>query len=199
MNSGTSTSPPRAGRGGSGGGSGDDGAAFQPWHFYVLASMAAATVGVMLSKHTHPVALLLLSAAIVAAGLVGLLAHRALAAFSGDAGVELVPIDRKKRDTLLREKQLALHAIKELEFDRQMGKVSDRDYQTLLGPLRARALVLMRDLDRASGNYREQIERDVRDRIGPDAAALGLACAGCGTRNDADARFCKTCGRELAA
>ena len=54
---------------------------FRPWHFFVLISMAGATVAVMVSAHTHPVALLLLSAAVVCAGFVALALHGAIEGF----------------------------------------------------------------------------------------------------------------------
>ena len=36
----------------------------------------------------------------------------------------------------------------------------------------------------------------VRDQVGP--AATGPYCRSCGTRNDADARFCDSCGTAMA-
>ena len=124
-------------------------AGFEIWHFFVLISMVAATAAVMLAPDTHPVALLLLSAAVVAAGYVGLSLHRALAGFAGDASQRQAPLKESARAGLEREKALTLRSIKELEFDRAMGKVSDRDFEDLSGRLRARALTLMEELDRA--------------------------------------------------
>jgi rRNA maturation endonuclease Nob1 len=62
----------------------------------------------------------------------------------------------------------------------------------------------MQQLDASSG-YRDRIERDVAaraasapsDRDARAAADAVSVCAGCGTRNDADARFCKNCGSKL--
>src|SRR6187402_1702858 len=48
---------------------------FQPWHFYILLSLAGATGAVIVSRNTHPAALIMLSASIVAAGLVGAALH----------------------------------------------------------------------------------------------------------------------------
>ena len=56
-------------------------------------------------------------------------------------------------------------AIKELEFDRAMGKLSEADWQEMSGRLRARAARLIRQLD-AGANYREQIERELTNRLG---------------------------------
>jgi hypothetical protein len=45
------------------------------------------------------------------------------------------------------EKALALRTIKELEFDRAMGKVSEADFDEMAGRLRARALRVMEQLE----------------------------------------------------
>src|SRR6187431_428420 len=121
---------------------------FRPWHFFILLSMAGATVAVMLSAHTHPVALLLLSAAVVCAGVVGLVLHRAIEGFFHRGGEQL-PLPGGTYAELVREKALVLRSIKELEFDKAMGKVSEADFAEISSRLRARALSLMEDLDRA--------------------------------------------------
>lgn len=97
-----------------------------------------------------------------------------------------------------RDKMLALRAIKELEFDHAMGKVSDEDFRVMSGRLRARAGRLMRQLE-ASAGYRERVERDLAKRLGEKAAAEPVArtCGNCSTANDADAQFCKSCGTKL--
>ena len=172
---------------------------FRPEHFYVLGSMVAAIVGVMMSRNTHPAALLLLSAALVGAGLTGAAAHRALSAFLNRSTMQDEPVGERRRGTLLREKQYALRVIKELEFDRKMGKISEKDFHELAVPLRARAAALIRDVERSSGGYRAQIERDVLEKAGRVPGSRAGACGSCGTANDADARFCKSCGKALAA
>ena len=105
-------------------------------------------------------------------------------------------VGQRTRAALEREKMLALRAIKELEFDRAMGKMSEADFQEMSGRLRARARRLMRQLDAGAG-YREQIERDLAKRLAAHAnapargmprravAAARQACAECGTANDA--------------
>ena len=57
------------------------------------------------------------------------------------------------RLALAEERDRALAALKELEFDHRTGKVSDDDYRELVGPLRRRAAETLRALDlRASAN-----------------------------------------------
>jgi hypothetical protein len=49
---------------------------------------------------------------------------------------------------LVEERDRALGALKELEFDHRTGKVGDEDYRELLGPLRRQAAAALRALDR---------------------------------------------------
>jgi hypothetical protein len=166
-------------------------AGFQPWHFFLLLSMVGATVAVALTDATHPAALILLSAAVVAAGFAGYAAYRALGALFGFMAVQ-APLTESARDGLLREKALTLRSIKELEFDRAMGKIGDADFQDLSSRLRARALLIMEELDGAPARPRD-VDRSARPR-----AAQRRACTACGTPYDEDARFCKQCGKAVA-
>lgn len=53
----------------------------------------------------------------------------------------------RRRLTLTEERDRALAALKELEFDHRTGKISDDDYRTLVGPLRRRAAEALRALE----------------------------------------------------
>ena len=195
-------------------GSRDD--AFRPWHFFVLLSLIAATVAVVLAREARPEHLVLVSLTIGAAGFAAGALYRTLAPLvakpSADPGA---PLTGSTRALLERDKLLVLRSIKELEFDRAMKKVSAKDFEEMAGRLRARAMSLMRQLD-ADAGYRELIEREVQARlatgktVGRDRQSLtrpsapsevsmapaGAACA-CGTSNDDDAAFCKRCGGKL--
>jgi hypothetical protein len=48
---------------------------------------------------------------------------------------------------LAEERDRTLAALKELEFDHRTGKVSDEDYRELIGPLRRRAVEVLRSLE----------------------------------------------------
>src|SRR5437868_13535684 len=52
----------------------------------------------------------------------------------------------RRRLTLTEERDRALGALKELEFDHRTGKISDDDYRSLVGPLRRRAAEALRAL-----------------------------------------------------
>jgi hypothetical protein len=53
----------------------------------------------------------------------------------------------RRRLTLIEERDRALAALKELEFDHRTGKISDEDYRSLVGPLRRRAADALRTLE----------------------------------------------------
>ncbi|HEX6490075.1 MAG TPA: hypothetical protein VF002_01730 [Gaiellaceae bacterium] len=53
----------------------------------------------------------------------------------------------RRRLELAEERDRALAALKELEFDHRTGKISDEDYRALVGPLRRRAADTLRALE----------------------------------------------------
>ena len=53
----------------------------------------------------------------------------------------------QRRLALAEERDRALAALKELEFDHRTGKVSDEDYRAQVGPLRRRAADALRALE----------------------------------------------------
>ena len=55
--------------------------------------------------------------------------------------------EEELRVALAEERDRALAALKELEFDHRTGKVSDEDYRALVGPLRRRAAEALRALE----------------------------------------------------
>ncbi|HUJ93197.1 MAG TPA: hypothetical protein VLW05_10895 [Gaiellaceae bacterium] len=53
----------------------------------------------------------------------------------------------RRRIELVEERDRALAALKELEFDHRTGKISDTDYRELVGPLRRAAAEALRALE----------------------------------------------------
>ncbi|MBM3819439.1 MAG: zinc ribbon domain-containing protein [Acidimicrobiia bacterium] len=172
---------------------------FQPWQLFTLAGLIGATIVVFLSRGETPAGIILLSVTIFTAAALGVGVWRALAPFSGgtDAGTPQV-LGGRTRAALEREKTLVLRSIKDVEFDRAMGKVSEKDFAEITTRLRARAAGLMRQLD-AGASYRQQIEKEIEQRVGARPVAVASLCKACQIENDADARFCKNCGTALGA
>lgn len=197
--------------GGSAGGGAD---AVPAWQLFALAGLLGATFLTFMSRGQSAPAILLLSLTVFAAAAVGIAALRTLTPLAEGETEGSAPLGRvlggRTRAALEREKALTLRAIKELEFDRAMGKVSDTDFMEMAGRLRSRAAGLIKRLDDGQ-SYREQIEQELARRIGPATGAVHGApasppetvpaaepCAACGTTTDPDARFCKQCGASLA-
>lgn len=175
----------------------------QPWQFFLLGGMLAATATVIVATGQTPENIVILSLTVVSVSFVGLGAYRMLAPLVSEQTDEPVMIAGRTRIALEREKLLVLRSIKELEFDFAMGKVAKADFDEVSARLRSRALGLMRQLD-AGGGYREQIAKEVQARLGAQGAqgaqsaqgAQGV-CSQCETQNDEDAKFCKNCGAKL--
>jgi hypothetical protein len=183
---------------------------FRASHFFILASLMAATGAVIVSRQATPEHLVLISLTLASAGLAAAGFYRVLSPFVGEmAGSTAEPMSERARNVLEREKALALRSIKDLEFDRAMGKLSQADFDEMAGRLRTRALTLMKQLDQDSSGYRLIIERELSARLAVDAAQRRepqqaapstMEAAGhcaCGTANDPDAVFCKRCGTKL--
>jgi rRNA maturation endonuclease Nob1 len=102
-------------------------------------------------------------------------------------------------------KGIALAALKEIEFDRETGKLSDVDYEFLKAKYTAAALDALRRErgEEAPDDIEAMIAAKVRALrsasapTSPDASDPGPVCAGCGPRPEPDAIFCSSCGHRL--
>ena len=143
--------------------------------------------------------------ATLAMGWVVWLAFRTAQALVKDAPVREAGavVTGGRRKELEREKQSLLKALKELDFDHQMGKVSDKDFNEISSTYRARAIRVMRQLDDAGRDYEAMIAADVGKRLSAISSQPSAPepdkCAKCATRNDAHAEFCKKCGSKLVS
>ncbi len=175
-------------------------ASLHPWQFFTLAALGCLTAVTFMVRGQGVTKVVLVSVLMATAALVGMAALRALRPLVSPEDDRTAMIGQRTRAALEREKTLALRSIKELEFDRAMGRLSDADWQEMSTRLRARAARLMKQLD-AGADYRERVERDLAKRLGDDRSAKASAersCASCATMNDADAKFCKNCGQALS-
>jgi hypothetical protein len=120
-------------------------------------------------------------------------------------------------------KGIALAALKEIEFDRATGKLSDGDYQALKVRYTAEALAVLRqdaapaglgEADAAGGAPHaplagaspgpagdraadDPVEAMIAERV-KTLQAAAIRCPACGPRPEGDALFCSACGRSLA-
>jgi hypothetical protein len=173
----------------------------QPWQFFLLGGMLAATATVIVATGQSPANIIILSLTVVSVSFVGLGAYRILLPLVSEQPIVPMTIGGRTRVALEREKALVLRSLKELEFDFAMGKMSKADFDEMSGRLRGRALGLMKQLD-AGGGYKEQIAKEVAERLSKNVPvpappeATGV-CGACETQNDPDAKFCKNCGAKL--
>jgi hypothetical protein len=175
-----------------------DGLAVGP--FFLIAALSVAIAAFLLLRGQPLAALALVALTLIGAGLAAAAVYRTVAPLALEDVGEPTLLAGRTRAALERDKALTLRAIKELEFDQAMGKVSNDDFVEMRDRLRARAVRLMAQLDGAA-LYRAQIEEDLQRSVRREADRTPLSapssCATCGTVNDADARFCKSCGTAL--
>ncbi len=77
------------------------------------------------------------------------------------------------RDAGLHPATPAVDALREIEFDKETGKLSEGDYDAL------------------RAGYTERALTELRDKQMPQ-------CTSCGPRPESDAQFCSQCGRPLS-
>jgi hypothetical protein len=110
-----------------------------------------------------------LALATIAFGWVVWLLFRAAGALVRDpVAADAAVATGRRRKELEREKAALLKALKELEFDHQMGKVSDKDFVEIGTNYRGRALRVMRQLDDAGHDYEVMVERALAARLKRD-------------------------------
>lgn len=108
---------------------------------------------------------------------------------------------------------VALDALREIEFDRETGKLSETDYAELKSRYTVAAVNALRNEERDSAGLpsdrptvqpSDQLsDSAVEAMIAARARAIGggsaPACRTCGPRPEPDAVYCSTCGRGLDA
>jgi hypothetical protein len=75
---------------------------------------------------------------------------------ASDRLLEPDELEQRRRE-LVEDRDRALAALKELEFDHRTGKVSDADYRALVGPLRRRAAEALRALEPRAEAQHERV------------------------------------------
>jgi hypothetical protein len=63
------------------------------------------------------------------------------------------------------EKRAVLRALKDLEYERGVGKISEQDYAELLSKYRAEAKRLIQSVDEALGPARSEVEKSLTERL----------------------------------
>ncbi len=99
----------------------------------------------------------------------------------------------------LSARAVALRALKEIEFDRATGKLSDSDYDALRVKYTAEALAALREGEEGRGKGAGYVEAAHPRYPSPFPLPPSPVCANCGPRAERDAAYCSSCGCRLTA
>jgi hypothetical protein len=91
-----------------------------------------------------------------------------------------------------------VQALREIEFDRQTGKLSDDDYAVLKARYTREALALMREREAEQASAAAAVGDDELEAVILQYRARRPSCPTCGPRPETDALYCSTCGTYLA-
>lgn len=110
----------------------------------------------------------------------------------------------KKVNNLQERKNELLGALKEIEFEYQMGKLSEQDYNDLKNDYQTNALKVLRELDKKNNGKSEidNIENEIRKyrlkkKSGSASAKHFKYCPNCGKPVNTKSKFCTNCGKSL--
>ena len=112
------------------------------------------------------------------------------------------PLTRKRTAGVPRvASEGAIDALREIEFDRATGKLSDDDYAALKAEYTRTALVELRAREGQMVTTAESDETDGATDAAEEAVlkyrAVRRACDTCGPRPESDPAFCSSCGKYL--
>lgn len=124
-------------------------------------------------------------------------------------GLVLEPLIRGRTASLQREndemteaeatRRVKLLALRDTDYDYEMGKLDEADYRSLRSQLSAEALAAMKDVETERAGV--DAEADLEAQIAAVRAGMrsGTVCTDCGHRNPLGSRFCGGCGTALQA
>jgi hypothetical protein len=139
---------------------------------------------------------------------------RAAAGKPVELAVPLFADSDDEEDPLLRRRDRALAALREIEFDRATGKLSEDDFARLQVKYQAEALAVLREVDAAKAadgctgapahGAADTAAGDAVERLIAEARAQARTkqqrfCEECGTALEGSGKFCVGCGTAVGA
>jgi len=97
-------------------------------------------------------------------------------------------IERNALDPLVTERDSAYQAIRDLDFDFQLGKLSATDYEALRERQKSHAASVLQEIDALGSAQPVQVGTTHEPK---------MFCANCGTPREPDDKFCRKCGNKL--
>ena len=101
---------------------------------------------------------------------------------------------RTRREPSASERAVAI--LREVEFDRETGKLSESDYSTLKSTYTREALAALRSEETPA--TQAGVGDDEVEAVILKYRARATTCEACGPRPEPDAIYCSSCGRYLA-
>ena len=110
-----------------------------------------------------------------------------------------------EKENLMEKKDEMLGALKEIEFEYQMGKLSEQDYNELKKDYEINALKILRELDTKNDGNSENdlIEEEIKalrfqkKKSDNKSKKKFKYCPECGTQVDINYKFCSNCGNSF--
>ena len=103
-------------------------------------------------------------------------------------------------DELLGQRDAAMQALRELNFDHRMGKISDEDFAVFELNLKQHAAETLRALDEWEAQTDVDLDQSMEREIATRKSQLSSgarACPSCGRPAADDDKFCAICGAAL--
>jgi hypothetical protein len=112
-------------------------------------------------------------------------------------------------EALKNKKDSAYATIRELEFDLNMGKLSEEDFQILKRQYIQEAVGYMKEMDKLKSppaTISKPVDTDLEEEIEPENTAIRIPektkgkyiyCTSCGEKAAVERRFCAACGSNL--
>jgi len=104
-------------------------------------------------------------------------------------------------DELLGQRDAAMQALRELNFDHRVGKISDEDFAVFDASLKHEAAETLRALDEWEAQADAEIDQAMEDEITTRRSQLiagARTCPSCGHPAADEDKFCAICGAALA-
>ncbi|MFQ5614530.1 MAG: zinc ribbon domain-containing protein [Anaerolineae bacterium] len=125
-----------------------------------------------------------------------------------EAGAKAGPAGMDRSDSLVRQREAVLTALRDLDFDHATGKVVEADYGPLRQAMLAQAAGILAELDKAQAAAEAELDAGieaealaVRAGLAPNGdgrpPAPDQACPACGWSIRPGALYCAGCGTKL--
>ncbi len=85
--------------------------------------------------------------------------------------------------------------LKELEFDRQSGILTDEDYRDLEARYKRKAIAILKNIDKLEGGA--ELDAEIEKQVQARRRGEGRFCSQCGAGYHESDRFCSRCGANL--